>query len=153
MGANPDQSTPCGSKSAHAEAATSAPGRGSPDADLRMRTDRTGSLWRTNVRASATCERSVGVASCAELWFGHTPCVSSDVDRQNFDTRLRQSLARSPVVGYDKNIPNAEGLLKFVKVLSVAKTTVFDIACVSTPAFPSLAPSCFGIAFPRAPMS
>ena len=121
---------------------------------MRGRSDRPDPFGdRTKRSCDATCKRNVGVASCAEVWFGRTPCVSSDVDRQNFDTRLRQSLARSPVVGYDKNIPNAEGLLKFVKVLSVAKTTAVDIACVSTPAFPSLAPICFGIAFPRAPMS
>ena len=59
---------------------------------------------------------------------GRTHCVSSDVDRQNFDTKLRQSVGRASIVGYDKNIPNTDGLLKFVKVLSSAVTKEVDIA-------------------------
>ena len=46
--------------------------------------------------------------------------VSSDAEKENFDSRLAQRLRSVAVVGYDKNVPNCAGVAKLARVAAHA---------------------------------
>lgn len=65
----------------------------------------------------------------AQLALAGATVISSDEHKGGFDDKVRQALRKSDVVGYDKNIPNADGLAKLVRILTPS-TKDYDLRAI-----------------------